>query len=225
MPASLLIAASIASLVVGAPLSIAVVLVLFVISPWLGVGAVVVVWFHAWWVRRRRSGESSSSEAHLFRTLSADVTTGSTLRQAIAGSTSGLVSDETRRLCAAGVPMEDVAASLETSLGSSSGTFVGLCRVSELTGASICRSLLLMAELAEGEEELERNKRSAVAQSRFSAGVVGILPLGVGIVVLLLRGVPEPGGAVIVLPIVIGATMMLSGSALVWLISSRAVTA
>ena len=67
-----------------------------------------------------------------------------------------------------------------------------------------------------------RKRRSALAQVRFSAWVVGVAPLVLTLLVVLTRGIPQPRGAIIVIPMVVGFVLQVTGTATVFVLSGRA---
>jgi Flp pilus assembly protein TadB len=79
-----------------------------------------------------------------------------------------------------------------------------------------------MASVADDAQRRRREIRVATAQSRFSAVVVGVVPVLLAIVLVSVRGVPEPGGPAVVIPMILGAVSMLVGSAVVFVMASRA---
>ena len=65
-----------------------------------------------------------------------------------------------------------------------------------------------------------RDRRVALAQIRLSAVVVGVVPLVLAVAAVAVRGVPEPGGPIVVVPMAVGASLMLAGSVIV-LVATR----
>jgi hypothetical protein len=61
-----------------------------------------------------------------------------------------------------------------------------------------------------------------LAQVKLSAVVVGLVPVAASIGLVALRGVPEPGGAVIVVPMIIGIAMQILGTGIVFAVASLA---
>ena len=211
-----------ALLVVGAPPRvIALVGVAMVIPMWGLVLAVPVVAF-VWW-RRRRSETRSPGAASFLRSVTADVSTGRTLRQAIADSPSPIVDDRVRRICHAGAPMGEVASALAPRLEGAGAAFVGLVTATEITGGSPVVALSTMLDQVEARSSLARDQRVAVAQARISAFVVGVVPLALALALVIMRGVPEPGGAIVVGIMACGAVLMLAGAVSVFMMSRRTV--
>lgn len=204
-------------------------------APWIVVGSMAVIAVApvpgvialagasvAMHVVRRRRSAAERSESALLRSLAADVAAGLTLRQAIVTSQDVIVPARARRLCAAGSPMAEVGEALGSELPVSGRRLAALCAMSELSGAPFGEAMTAAARRSERREESRRNRRSALAQVRFSAWVVGVAPLVLTAVVVVTQGIPEPGGAIIVIPMVVGVTLQVVGTALVFVLSGRA---
>jgi hypothetical protein len=56
-----------------------------------------------------------------------------------------------------------------------------------------------------------------------SAWVVGVAPLALTGLLVIIKGIPEPGGASVVIPMVIGGSLQVVGTAIVLVVSGRAV--
>ena len=175
-------------------------------------------------MRKRFGSRNAAAEADLFRALEASVSAGSTLRGAIAQADHPAVTKAVTRLCSVGAPMGQVGAELAELLPVNGRSFSALCAMSELTGSSITRALDGFADRAEAAEENRRRRRVSLTQTRMSAWVVGAAPLALTAVVLGTRGVPDPGGAVVVVPIIVGAAMQISGMFVVFAASGKAMT-
>jgi len=171
-------------------------------------------------VRTKQDAGDTDSEANLLRSLAASVVAGSTLRSAIARSPSVLVTSRVRRLCALGAPMRSIGTAMESTLAISGSSFAVLAEVSDITGGSPVGALHLLARNADSERNLRRERSVAAAQARFSSLVVGVVPIAIAVAVLALRGVPDPGGALVVIPMVAGGLMMAAGSSIVLIMST-----
>lgn len=191
---------------------------------WPPAAAVMLVGAVLWELVTRRRNRDPESEAAFLTTIASTVSAGSTVRDAIAGSRSSFVSEETRRLCALGRPLTEAAALLTPKMQVTGREFGVLLGLSESTGSRIAPALYQLADDAGQAEQRNRDQRVAVAQAKFSSIVVGVVPLVVAVGVLVLRGVPEPGGAIIYIPMVLGASMMAAGSVAVVVMSRRTVT-
>ena len=211
-----------ALLVGGAPMGAVALVGVAMVAPVWGLVLVAPVGALLWW-RRRRSAVGARDVAPFLRSVMADVSVGRTLRQAIAGSTSSVVDDRVRRLCGAGAPMGDVASELAPRLEGAGAAFVGLVTATELTGGSPVVALTTMLDQVEARSALARDQRVAVAQARISAFVVGVVPLVLALVLVVVRGVPEPGGAIVVGTMACGGLLMLAGAASVFVMSRRTV--
>jgi Flp pilus assembly protein TadB len=174
-------------------------------------------------VRRRLSRPDSESEADLYRSLAGAVSAGETLHGAIRHADHPSITPSVIRLCSVGAPIGEVGAELASSLPTSGRSFAALCAMSELTGSSLVDALERLAERAEATVENQRKRRVSLAQTRLSAWVVGVAPLALTMVVLVSRGIPEPGGALVAVPIAVGAVMQIAGTLVVFTVSGRAV--
>ncbi len=221
---SRVLAAAIAAVLVfvGAPRSAIVVAVAMIVSPLVAMGAAVFV-VAARWISGRRPISTTLDAASLYRELAAAVASGSDLRSAVRLANSPAVSAETRRLCSLGAPMRHVARSMEGALGETGPEFVAIAAVSETVGSALSGTLGLLASQCDQREQAVRDARVATAQSRFSALVVGVVPLVIAASIVAVNGVPDPAGPEVVIPMVGGALLMAAGSAIVLLVSRKAV--
>jgi Flp pilus assembly protein TadB len=192
----------------GAPAMLVVALGALTFQPVLGTVLLVAVA-----LVRKLSGRRSDQHAEVsfLRDITAVVASGTTLRAAIRDGDPTIVTPTARRLCDSGMPMSSVGASMRESLPTNGEAFAAVCDLSEETGSSLVPTLFMLTDRARVAETMQRRRRIATAQARYSAGVVGIAPLVVTIVLIALRGVPGDGGPLIVIPIVAGATMQLLG--------------
>lgn len=194
----------------------------FAVSPLVGfvvgVGFVIFEFVRA----RRGSRTGSDDEPTFLREILASVQAGQTLRQAILGSTSTLVDEPVRRTCAVGGPMEEVGRLLQQRLPSSGDQFAAVAKLSETTGASVGQALRVLGDESDSAERRARDKRVSVAQAKYSALVVGIVPLIAAVGLVVVRGVPDPGGALIVVPMIVGGAMMAIGSGVVYALANGA---
>lgn len=206
---------------VGAPLPILAAVGVVAVAPVYGsVALVVAAAFYGW--RKYTDKTSASSEVALLRSLAGAVAAGGTLRQAITTSTSPLVSSAARRLCTTGASIAHIGDAMKPTMPTNGRQFAAMCAMSEHTGSSVASSLAAFAERAKAAELRDTKKRSSLAQIRFSAWVVGVAPLALTALVIAVRGIPEPRGAVVMIPMVVGATLQITGTALVFVISARA---
>ncbi|HSJ70193.1 MAG TPA: type II secretion system F family protein [Acidimicrobiia bacterium] len=215
-----LIALGAAVIVTGGPWPLAAILIAASVSPATGVAAIAAgVMWEAW--RHRRHHRHGASASSVIRALALDMGAGRSLREALLESPDGRIDATIRRLCDVGAPLEDVGRVLGDRLGVEAQSLVGAIALSDATGSALAESLDAIADQMELEETLERDRRVATSQARFSALVVGVVPLAVAILVVLIRGVPEPGGAQIIVPMAVGATLMVIGSGIVLSMSRR----
>lgn len=190
-------------------------------SPKVGIPVVVALAIVSA-VRSRHTRQITRSESAFLRSLAGAMLAGSTLREAIQQSDAPAVSALARRLCELGVPMADIGAEVRPNLPTTGEAFAVLMSMSDLTGGSATGSMHLLADLAMEAEQQARDGRVAVAQAKFSAVVVGCIPLAIALGLVAMRGVPEPGGAAVVLPMVAGATAMAAGAVMVFVIARKA---
>lgn len=186
----------------------------------LGVTAIVI---GAFIEHRRRRRDLSIDEAGFLRMIATSVSAGSTLRSAVRGGDHKIVAPRTRRLCDAGASMAKVGRSLESALAHNGATFAAVCSLSEITGASLAPTLHVLADRATDVADLNRHRKVATAQARFSALVVGLAPLAVTAGLIVVRGVPGDGSTVAVASMVLGASMQIVGVAVVFVLASRSV--
>jgi precorrin isomerase len=118
--------------------------------------------------------------------------------------------------------MAEVGAVFGSELPVNGARLASLCAMSELTGAPVGDAMKAAAERSERSAASRRKRRSALAQVRFSAWVVGVAPLVLTLLVVLTRGIPQPRGAIIVIPMVVGFVLQVTGTATVFVLSGRA---
>ncbi len=188
------------------------------VHPALGIGALSAI---ALARRYGRPVRDRHSEVSFLRELTAVVASGSTLRRALRDGDPALVSAVTRRLCDAGAPMARVGASMRDSLPTNGRAFTAVCDLSEVTGSSLAPTLFVLADRAKATEDLDRRRRIATTQARFSAAVVGVVPLVVTAGLTVVRRVPGDGGPLVVVPLVAGSALQLLGVAVVLGLAAR----
>ena len=191
------------------------------VAPVRGTVAVVGVAMVLESVRRRRSN-TAIDEVGLLRRIASSVAAGATLRQAIVLADVDQPYPVVGRLCRAGAPMADVGAAMKPMLPVSGQRFASLCAMSELTGAPVGDAVRSCADRAARDVANRRKLRASLAQVRLSAWVVGVAPLAMTGVVVATQGIPEPGGAIIVLPMVAGFILEIVGMGIVLMLSQRA---
>ena len=173
-------------------------------------------------VLKHRTKSRSDPETALLRSLAAHVAAGLTLREAVVTAPRDLVSAATRRLCQAGSSMAQVGSALGSDLVVTGRRLAALCAMSELTGAPFGNALRKAADRSARAADARRERRGALAQVRFSAWVVGVAPLALTAVVVGSQGIPEPGGAIVIVPMVVGTCLQVIGTAIVFVMSGRA---
>ncbi len=165
----------------------------------------------AWW-RDRRRRRSIDDESRILRDLAADVSAGTSLRWAIVETSDRNLGTQPRRLARTGADMMRVADAARSDLPSVAPAFVSVVGMSEQLGAEVGPALQALASQADASAALARERRVAVAQARFSAIVVGVVPMAIAASVVVLRGIPEPGGAIVVVPMAVGMALMAAGA-------------
>lgn len=188
----------------------------------LALVAVIVIGSIGIVARRRVRAASGNSEGDLLRQISGRVAAGATIRSTIADPTIESVPGNARRLASLGVPMAEVAEALAVVFPLNGQAFQAICSFSEHTGAGISAALGVLAERADDASELARERKVTLAQVKLSAVVVGLVPVAASIGLVVLRGVPDPGGAVIVVPMIIGIAMQILGTGIVFAVASMA---
>ena len=188
---------------------------------WPPAAVVVILGVAAWSLIRRRRASRQISEAAFLRTIAASVTSGATPRQAILAAPGPFVDASVRRPCQLGRPMVEVAEALHPKLPRTGEELAVVLGLSEDVGAGIADALEQLALQATAAEQLERDRSVAVAQARFSSIVVGVIPMVAALALLAFRGVPEPGGALVMIPMAAGWFLMAAGAATVFVLSAR----
>lgn len=155
----------------------------------------------------RRAGEADAAE--YFDTVAREMRHGSSLRQALAMPIPG---SRVERLALTGQPIEVVAAEVVSMLRIHDALPAAGIRLASRSGAPASKVFARLAEQAREAAQHERDKATATAQARLSAGVVGLVPLGLGLVTLALGGgryVAQPGPARTA--ILIGVSLQIVG--------------
>lgn len=209
-----------ALLLTGRSVGLAISVALFSVNVVVGLLALTGLWISST-LRGRRSTPVPDVAAFV-RGLAAAIRGGATLRIAIAGSRSTIVSSAARRLAVSGAPMGDVGRALAEQMPVGGERLAAMCDMSERTGGSIAPALDRIATACDAAVARNRRRRIMLAQTRLSAWVVGVAPLAITATVLLLRGVPQPGGAIVVLPMAAGVVLQVIGLFVVFRVSRRA---
>lgn len=211
------------ALLVGVPSGLVVAGLAVSFLPTMATVAVVVVTLIAVIVRKRlKRADATGDEGALLRQLAGRIIAGATIRSAIADPTVTAVPVSARRLAAVGMPMSDVGLALDGALPVNGQSFRAICSFSEHTGAAIADALTVLAERSDAAIEMARHRRVSLAQAKLSATVVGIVPIVASVGLIALKGVPEPGGLVIVVPMAIGLMLQVAGTVIVFNVASRA---
>jgi Flp pilus assembly protein TadB len=140
--------------------------------------------------RLRRPAQTG--ETDFFEAVASELRRGASLRHALAWAMPGSAS---ARLAGSGQPMAAVVAALEVEVpleGELAGAGIVLASRS---GAAAAPLFIRLAGRSRARRELARELRVLTAQARLSAAVVGLIPVGLGLVLVLSRG-----GAVLASP-------------------------
>lgn len=202
----------------GAPWLLVGAAVLVAVTPMPGMVALVAVGAIAG-IRARRRQAKGRSEVTFLRSVASTVAAGGTLRDGVVAS--GLAGSHVLRLCKAGASMTDIGVAASRDLLVNGRAFASLCAMSEQTGSSVAASITSLATRAAKRESRERRKRVSLAQVRFSALIVGVAPLALTTVITAARGIPEPGGAAVIIPMMVGAALEILGTTIVFRMSVR----
>jgi tight adherence protein B len=165
-----------AGLVIGAPLPALAVLGLAAWQPVLTLGT-LVVWAV---VARGKAPSYEGHEAAYLQAIAGQLRAGSTLRHAIctAAPDSGFLPlRPAMRLAAAGQPLDRVADELTAAMPRLGSLTASSVRTVGVTGGRAADVFDSLALLAREEMELVRERRAATAQGRFSALIVGGIPV------------------------------------------------
>lgn len=165
-----------AGLVIGAPLPVLASLGLAVWQPvWLL--AAVVVWAAA----GRRNGQTDGNQEAVFlQAVAGELRAGASLRHAICAAAPGSPALPLRRavrLARAGHPLDRVAEELARALPRLGGLTASSVRTVGITGGRAADVFDGLALVATEEMDLRRERQAATAQVRFSALIVGGIPV------------------------------------------------
>lgn len=190
-------------------------LVVFGLAAWVAYGLV-----------QRHKSDDPETEAALLRAVGAELRGGASLRVALAdvAATSPLDLDTAGRLARTGMPMDRVAAELRQRLTFNGAATAAAVELSSWSGARVASLFEGLADHASDAAELRREQRSATAQARLSAWIVGLAPLVFTGLVLAGGGAGALGraGSAGYLIVAVGVGLELAGLAVVALILRRA---
>ncbi|MGZ8785226.1 MAG: type II secretion system F family protein [Acidimicrobiia bacterium] len=205
-------------LVLGAPVPALAALGLAVWQPMWALSAVLA--WTALTLERTGSGPDDAEAAYL-QALAAELRAGSSLRHAVSSASShatGMRLDRAVRMAAAGQPLERVAEALEREMPRMGALAASAVRTAGVTGGKAADVFDALALLATEELSLARERRAATAQARFSAWIVG----GIPVVYLLYAGLSGklaplssagPVGSVL---LAVGSLLLAGGVGLMW---------
>ncbi len=211
-----------AGLVFGAPLPSLALLGFAAWQPVLFLAVVAI-----WAAFGRPPAAGVTAEATLLQAVAAELRSGASLRQALAGA-AGRVSRPNltvvSRLALAGRPLEEIADALGPALPGFGHLAASALRAAGSTGGRAAQVFDDLALIAFEDADLIRRRRVATAQARFSAWIVGGMPIAY----LLYAGTTgrldalrDAGGAGAVL-LGLGFGFLITGVAVVWSLLRRA---
>lgn len=194
-----------------------------VIEPRLVVVGLVAWAAHA--LLQRHRIDDPETEAAFLRAVGAELRGGASLRLALAdvADSSPLDLATAGRLARIGMPMDRVAAELRQRLPFNGPAAAAAVELSSWSGARVAPVFEGLAEHAADAAELRREQRSATAQARLSAWIVGLAPLVFTALVLAGGGARALGraGSAGYVVVALGVGLELAGLALVALILRR----
>jgi tight adherence protein B len=205
-------------LVIGAPLPALAALGLALWQPVWALAAVL-----AWMALnvRRPGAAGDETEAAYLQAVASELRAGSSLRHALRTAShqvTGLRLERTVRLAAAGQPLDRVANALERALPRLGPLSASAVRTAGVTGGKAAEVFDKLALLAAEEVGLVRERRAATAQARFSAWIVG----GIPVAYLLYAGVTgrlavlRTAGPVGVAVLTLGLVLLGGGILAIW---------
>lgn len=163
-------------LLIGAPLPALAAVGLAVWQPVLALAA-VLAWVGLTGTHRRSYPDA---EAVYLQAVAGEMRAGASLRHALGSASDrayGLRLDRALRLAAAGQPLEGVAGALERTMPRMGTLTASAVRTAGVTGGKAADVFDALALLATEEVGLARERRAATAQARFSAWIVGGIPV------------------------------------------------
>lgn len=112
--------------------------------------------------------------------MAAELRSGASLRSALEEAAHRVPQIELGRpvrLAAAGMPMTEVAETVEAQLPANGRLAAAAFRLSDWSGARVADTFEGLAERAAATAELARERKAATAQARLSALIVGVAPI------------------------------------------------
>ncbi|MDH3261151.1 MAG: type II secretion system F family protein [Acidimicrobiia bacterium] len=213
-----------AGLVIGAPLPG---LAALGMALWQPIWTLVAILAWAFLTLRRSDSGSDDHEAVFLQAVAGELRAGSSLRHALnsaSGRAGGLRLERAVRLAAAGQPLERVAEALGRALPSLGALTASAVRTAGVTGGKAADVFDGLALLATEEVGLARERRAATAQTRFSAWIVG----GIPVAYLSYAGlsgklaVLQTAGSVGVVLVTVGSLLLVGGIGAMWGLLRRA---
>ena len=198
----------------------AAVLALAILRPaWFLVAALI---WAGWSARQRQQARAGlpGLEADLLRGMAAELEAGASVREALvlgSARVPALPLESAVRFARAGRSAAEVAAQLPPVLPVNGRLVAAAYEIVSSTGASAAGVFASLAVRATEQRELERERRTLTAQARFSAWLVGGLPVGITGLLLMAGRSPDLDGVGGVLA-ALGAFLILLGGGVTWLL-------
>jgi Flp pilus assembly protein TadB len=181
--------------------------------------AAVIAWTAAGW---RKGQADDNEEAVYLQAVAAELRAGASLRHAICAGQAGSATLPLRRavrLARAGHPLDQVADELARALPRLGGLAASSVRTVGMTGGRAADVFDGLALVATDELDLLRERRAATAQVRFSALIVGGIPvvyLAYAVLTDRLAGLAS-AGSIGVMVLGLGVLLLGGGVAAMWL--------
>ena len=212
-----------AGLLIGAPLPVLAAVGLAVWQPALALAA-VLAWLGLTGAHRRSDPDA---EAAYLQAVAGEMRAGASLRHALGSASDrafGLGLDRALRLAAAGQPLEGVAGALERTMPRLGMLTASAVRTAGITGGRAADVFDALALLATEEVGLARERRAATAQARFSAWIVGGIPVAYLLYAAVSGKLSALGSAGSVGQVLLaaGSVLLIAGVLVMWEILRRA---
>ena len=215
------------ALLLGAPFWLVAVAAVTFVQPWFGVAAVGAGAAVALRGRIIAKRAEAGAEARFCTTMAEELRAGASLRVALQGACQhepSLRLERLARQAAAGLPMDTLARRLEPALPRNGKLAAAALVIAADTGASGAAVFDTLGLRAVAVDDVARERRTATAQARLSALVVGAAPVLI-VAALLLSGRASAlleAGAVGWVILSVGLALEVAGLALVGLMLWRA---
>lgn len=179
--------------------------------------------FSRWPWRGRRP---PIDEVRFSSTVASELRAGRSLRQSLeegVGVSGAGNATTLRRSLASGVTLDEVAAHIGAALPTSGRAVAAAVQLAAASGGAVAPLFDRIAEQQRAVLEIERERRAATAQIRFSAVIVGALPLAVTLILFVSGrfGAVLTGGSLGLMVVVVGAVLQAAGLGLIGFLVRR----